>query len=111
MPRNMARFDESSATGGDVLEDRATCLEAVFGADGWALLETAVRERALIHRRGSEGQFAGLFGWRELSRLLEITPLVPPRIALVRGGKAIAEDAYLRRREGIARLDAGMLTR
>ena len=52
-------------------------------------------DRSLVHLPGAAGRFAGLLEWDGLSRLLEWTPLQPPRIELARGGRTIAPERFL----------------
>ena len=69
----------------------------------------ASRSAEPVHGAGSPGRFAALFGWNDLSRLLETTPLAPPRLELIRNGGRLGDHAFMRSRGGVARLDAGMI--
>src|SRR5688500_11127199 len=69
-----------------------------------------VWNRSPIHLPGKAGRFEDLLEWDSLARLLETRPLEPPRIALTRNGKAIAETLYLTRLNGLTYLNAGALS-
>lgn len=83
----------------------------IFAPAGLAAFLVGTWRKAPLHLPGKAGRFAGLFDWDALSRLLETTPLEPPRIELARGGRSVPDDAFIRRREGVARIDGGALTR
>ena len=86
-------------------------IDAIFAPAGLAAFLAGAWRRAPLHLTGEAGRFAGLFDWDALSRLLETTPLEPPRIELAKGGRSVPADAYIRRREGVARIDGGALNR
>lgn len=86
-------------------------IDDMFAPAGLAAFLAGTWRKAPLHLPGKAGRFAGLFDWDALSRLLETTPLEPPRIELARGGRSVPDDAYIRRREGVARIDGGALTR
>lgn len=66
--------------------------------------------KAPLHLHGARGRFRHLLDWDGLARLLEHHPLEPPRLSIVKAGKAIPGERYLRRPGGIARIDGGALS-
>ena len=86
-------------------------LDTIFAPAGLAAFLAGTWRKAPLHLPGEAGRFAGVFDWSELSRLLETAPLAPPRIELARGGRSVPEDAYIRHRDGVARIDGGALNR
>ena len=86
-------------------------LDDIFAPDGFAAFRAGAWRKAPLHLTGEPGRFARLFDWDALSRMLETTPLEAPRIELCRGGRSLPEDTFIRRHEGVARIDGGALTR
>jgi hypothetical protein len=66
---------------------------------------------APLHLSGAAGRFHHLLDWDRLARLLESHPLEPPRFSIVKAGKTIPGERYLRQNGGgIARIDSGALS-
>ncbi len=64
-----------------------------------------------LHLAGQPGRFSHLLDWDGLANLLETHHLAPPRLQIVKEGKTIAGERYLRPvSEGIDRLDGGALS-
>jgi ribosomal protein L16 Arg81 hydroxylase len=67
--------------------------------------------RRPLHLAGQAGRFSHLLDWDGLAGLLETHHLAPPRLQIVKGGKTIAAERYLRPiSEGIDRIDGGALS-
>ena len=67
--------------------------------------------RAPLHVQGKSGRFKDLLDWDGLARLLETQHLAPPRLELVKAGKAIPGERFLRPiSSGIDRIDGGALS-
>ena len=63
------------------------------------------------HLAGQSGRFSHLLDWAGLADILETHHLAPPRLQIVKAGKTIAPERYLRRiSEGIDRIDGGALS-
>lgn len=108
---NSAAFDKAKALAESRHGGSGSTIDDIFAPAGLAAFLTDTWRKAPLHLPGEAGRFAGLFDWDALSRLLETTPLEPPRIELARAGRSVPDDAYIRRREGVARIDGGALTR
>ena len=66
--------------------------------------------KAPLHVSGTRGRFRELLDWDGLARLFESGSLEPPRFRVIKGGKTIPAERYLRRQGGISRIDSGALT-
>lgn len=66
--------------------------------------------KAPLHLPAEGRRFRYLLDWAGLARLFENHALEPPRLSLVKGGKAIPGERYLRRLGGINRIDGGALS-
>ena len=86
-------------------------LDNIFAPGGIAAFIAATWCKMPLHLTGEAGRFANLFNWDALSRMLETCPLDAPRIELARGGLSVPDVSFIRRREGVARIDGGALTR
>lgn len=86
-------------------------IDKIFAPDGFAAFKAATWGKKPLHLAGEAGRFASLFDWDALSRVLETCPLDVPRIELARGGLSVPDASFIRRREGVARIDGGALTR
>src|SRR3954469_22940025 len=62
-----------------------------------------------LHLTGESGRFRSLLDWDGLARLMEL-PLDPPRLNIIKGGKVIPGERYLRLQGGISRIDGGALS-
>jgi len=63
------------------------------------------------HIAGQSGRFSHLLDWAGLADILETHHLAPPQLQIVKGGKTIAPERYLRPiSEGINRIDGGALS-
>ena len=65
--------------------------------------------KAPLHISGTRGRFRELLDWDGLARLFEIGSLEPPRFSVIKSGKTIPGERYLRRLGGISRIDSGAL--
>ena len=86
-------------------------IDNIFAPDGLAAFMATTWCKTPLHLTGTAGRFASLFNWDALSRMLETCPLDTPRIELARGGLSVPDVSFIRRREGVARIDGGALTR
>ena len=86
-------------------------IDNIFAPDGLAAFLAGTWRKRPLHLTGEAGRFASLFNWDALSRMLETCPLDAPRIELARGGLSVPDVSFIRRREGVARIDGGALTR
>jgi hypothetical protein len=62
-----------------------------------------------LHLTGESGRCRSLLDWDGLARLMEL-PLEPPRLNIIKGGKVIPGERYLRLQGGISRIDGGALS-
>ena len=86
-------------------------IDNIFAPDGLVAFMATTWCKTPLHLTGTAGRFASLFNWDALSRMLETCPLDTPRIELARGGLSVPDVSFIRRREGVARIDGGALTR
>lgn len=66
--------------------------------------------RSPLHLTGAPGRFRQLLDWEALARLLENHPLEPPRLHIVKAGKPIPKERYLRHLGEMVRIDGGALS-
>lgn len=59
---------------------------------------------------GQAGRFAALIGWDEINHILATQRIEPPRLQLVKTGKAIAADKFINASGPNRRIDAGAVT-
>lgn len=88
-----------------------TAFEAILAPLSLAQFLAGTFGDAPLHLRGVSGRFRHLLDWDGLARLLENHHLEPPRLSIVKAGKTIPGDRYLRRPGGgIVRIDGGALS-
>src|SRR5206468_4895452 len=51
--------------------------------------------KSFLHLAGEKGRFESLLTWEDLSSILELHPLVPPRLRLVRDAKPVDPSLFL----------------
>lgn len=85
--------------------------DAILAPISLAQFLTDTFGQAPLHLHGASGRFRNLLDWDGLAHLLETHHLVPPRLQIVKAGKTIPGDRYLRSiSDGIDRIDGGALS-
>ena len=90
-------------------DDAAGWVDAIFAPLGIEAFLSQSFGHSLLRLPGTAGRFAPLLDWQGLSRLLEWTPLLPPRIELARGGRTIGPERFITAEEA-PQIDAGRLS-
>ena len=96
--------------GGQRRTDPPLSFEAVLAPCSLDQFRSESLGKSPLHLRGPHGRFRRLLDWDGLSRLLETCPLEPPRLRIVKSGKTIPPERYLRHLGEMVSIDGGALS-
>lgn len=94
--------------GGDEMSPRS--LQAILAPLSVDEFRNKYSGRSPLYVSGVNGRFRHLFNWDDLARLLESHSLESPRLKIVKAGKTIAQERYLRHLGEMTRIDGGVLS-